>query len=82
MIVGNRSGNETGNSSQPPHQKGATLALVKQFRKLAREPWLQTGQARLGAPGLRCRGVACEPWLQTGQARLGAWGFSLPRGSL
>ena len=37
---------------------GATLALVTQSRKLAREPWLQTGQARLGASTTAPDGLA------------------------
>ena len=47
---------------------------VNQARRPASEPLLQTGQARLGAQGARCRGVAGEPPLQAGQARLGAQG--------
>ena len=44
---------------------------MKQPRKVAREPWLQTGQARLGARRSRCRGVAREPRVPVGQADWG-----------
>ena len=52
-------------------ERGSTLSLVKQSRKPAREPWLQTGQAHLGARGSHCRGVACEPRAPVGQADWG-----------
>ena len=61
-------------ASKHPEPPTGLPRPVKQARKLACEPLLQTGQARLGALVSRCRGLACEPLLQTGQARLGAWG--------
>ena len=47
------------------------VSPVNQAPQLAYEPWLQTGQARLGALDLHCRDLACQPHAPVGRADWG-----------
>ena len=59
------------------HLDALTVTLTaRETCRLAREPLLQTGQARLGAPVSGCRRVACKPCAPVGQAD---WGRVLER---
>ncbi len=61
-------------------ERGATLALVKQSRKLARETSLQTGQARLGALGFALPGARPRTLASDGTSPSGSPGGSHCRG--
>jgi hypothetical protein len=52
---------------RPPQPPRACRVPLKQARKLAHEPLLQTGQARLGARASCCRKVAANLALQSGK---------------